>query len=90
MPSLTPEKAKVRQNGRRIKDKDEPMFTLTSRDFAGVLMVKEATRSGYGAEASAGDSVDLGFAGQNTRRGRVGKEIAHTRWTPAVPREWSR
>lgn len=74
---LTPEKAKVRQNGRRIKDKDEPMFTLTSQDRRGVLEIKEATRSGR-KEALPGDSVDLSFAGMNTRRGRVGKEIAHT------------
>lgn len=74
---LTPEKAKVRQNGRRIKDKDEPMFALTSQDRHGVLEIKEATRSGR-KEALPGDSVDLSFAGMNTRRGRVGKEIAHT------------
>ncbi len=41
------------------------------------LLVKEATKSGY-KEAHPGDSVDLGFASQNTRRGRVGKDIAHT------------
>lgn len=74
---LSPEKAKARQNGRRIKDKDEPMFTLTSQDRHGVLEIKEATRSGR-KEALPGDSVDLSFAGMNTRRGRVGKEIAHT------------
>ncbi len=74
---LTPEKEKVRQNGRRIKDEDEPMFTLTSQDRHGVLMVKEATKSGC-KEAHPGDSVDLGFAAQNTRRGRVGRKIAHT------------
>lgn len=74
---LAPEKAKVRQNGRRIKDKDEPMFTLTSQDRHGVLEIKEAIRSGR-KEALPGDSVDLSFSGQNTRRGRVGKEIAHT------------
>lgn len=74
---LAPEKAKVRQNGRRIKDKDEPMFTLTSQDRHGVLEIKEAIRSGR-KEALPGDSVDLSFAGMNTRRGRVGKEIAHT------------
>lgn len=74
---IAPEKAKVRQNGRRIKDKDEPMFTLTSQDRHGVLEIKEATRSGR-KEALPGDSVDLSFSGQNTRRGRVGKKIAHT------------
>ena len=74
---LTPEKEKVRQNGRRIKNKEEPMFTLTSQDRHGVLMIKEATKSGC-KEAHPGDSVDLGFAAQNTRRGRVGSKIAHT------------
>lgn len=74
---LNPERAKVRQNGRRIKTENEPMFTLTSQDRHGVLMIKEATKSGCKA-AHPGDSVDLSFAEQNTRRGRVGKNIAHT------------
>ena len=41
------------------------------------LLIKEATKRGY-KEAGPGDSVTLGFAGSNTRRGRVGKGIAHT------------
>lgn len=52
------------------------MFSGTG-GFRAVLEIKEATKSGY-KEAHSGDSVDLGFAGQNTRRGRVGKNIAHT------------
>lgn len=61
-------------------------YTLTASGYRGlnrrhtqnaVLEIKDATKSGY-KEASPGDSVDLGFAGQNTRRGRVGKGIAHT------------
>ena len=74
---LNPERERVRQNGRRIKTENEPMFTLTSQDRHGVLMIKEATKSGCKA-AHPGDSVDLSFADQNTRRGRVGKNIAHT------------
>lgn len=42
-----------------------------------VLMIKEATKVGKKA-AGPGDSVDLSFADQNTRRGRVGRKIAHT------------
>ena len=42
-----------------------------------MLLVKEATKKGY-KEAFPGDSVDLGYAGSNTRRGRVGHDIAHT------------
>lgn len=41
------------------------------------LMIKEATKSGK-KMAYPGDSVDLSFPGFNTRRGRVGRGIAHT------------
>lgn len=44
---------------------------------SGVLLIKEATKCGFKA-AQPGDSVDLGYAGSNTRRGRVGHNIAHT------------
>ncbi|MFT9117086.1 MAG: DNA (cytosine-5-)-methyltransferase [Sporolactobacillus sp.] len=74
---LAPDREKVRQNGRRIKDDGEPMFTLTSQDRHGVLLIKEATRRGY-SEAVPGDSIDLSFADANTRRGRVGSGVAHT------------
>ncbi|WP_420861813.1 DNA cytosine methyltransferase [Tissierella carlieri] len=73
---LTPERLNKRQNGRRIKDKDEPMFTLTSQDRHGVA-VREATKKGY-AEAEIGDSINIAFPNSKTRRGRVGKEIAQT------------
>jgi DNA (cytosine-5)-methyltransferase 1 len=74
---LTPDRNKVRQNGRRVKNAGEPMFTLTSRDRHGVLLIKEATKRGC-KEAAPGDSVDLAYADVNTRRGRVGTDIAHT------------
>ena len=35
---LTPERETVRQNGRRIKSAEEPMFTLTAQDRHGVLL----------------------------------------------------
>ena len=44
---------------------------------SGVLLIQEATKKGY-KEANVGDSINLGFAGSKTRRGRVGKDIAHT------------
>ena len=34
---LTPERETVRQNGRRIKSEEEPMFTLTAQDRHGIL-----------------------------------------------------
>ena len=39
--------------------------------------IKENTRQGY-KMAYPGDSIDLGYAGMTTRRGRVGHQIAHT------------
>lgn len=34
---LTPAKSEVRQNGRRMKEPDEPMFTITATDRHGVI-----------------------------------------------------
>lgn len=39
--------------------------------------IKENTKQGY-KMAYSGDSIDLGYPGMNTRRGRVGHQIAHT------------
>ncbi len=39
--------------------------------------IKENTKKGYKI-AYPGDSIDLGYPTQNSRRGRVGHEIAHT------------
>ncbi len=41
------------------------------------IPIKENTRKGY-KMAYEGDSIDLGYPGINSRRGRVGHEIAHT------------
>lgn len=73
---LTPDRHEKCQNGRRIKEPDEPMFTLTAQDRHGVL-IKEATQKGYDI-AYEGDSINLAVPGSNTRRGRVGKGIANT------------
>ena len=37
IPILTPEKEQVRQQGRRMKDPDDPMFTITVTDRHGVV-----------------------------------------------------
>jgi DNA (cytosine-5)-methyltransferase 1 len=37
-PVLTPDRLEKRQNGRRFKNPDEPMFTLTAQDQHGVLI----------------------------------------------------
>ena len=73
---LTPERVNKRQNGRRVKDDGEPMFTLTAQDRHGV-MIREATKQGY-AIAEEGDSINLEQPNSKTRRGRVGKGVANT------------
>lgn len=71
---------------RGITKELDTAYTLTAVDFRGlnrnhiqnaVLMIKEATKSGSKA-AQPGDSIDLSYADVNTRRGRVGRGIAHT------------
>lgn len=73
---LTPDRATKRQNGRRIKDNEEAMFTLTGQDRHGV-MITSANSQGYEV-AEEGDSINLSFPNSPTRRGRVGKGYAQT------------
>lgn len=48
-PVLTPERMEKRQNGRRMKEDGEPMFTLTSQDRHGVYICEKAdSREGSG------------------------------------------
>ncbi len=75
-PVLTPDREEKRQNGRRMKKNNEPMFTLTGTDRHGVA-IKEATKKGY-TEAQVGDSINITFPKSKTRRGRVGKKVAQT------------
>lgn len=78
-PILSPDRVNKRQNGRRLKEEGEPMFTLTSQDRHGVvegIKVRNGTKQGYQV-AELGDSVDLSYPASPTRRARVGKGIAH-------------
>lgn len=79
IPVLTPDRSEKRQNGRRFKEDEEPMFTLAGQDRHGVAIeVKEATKQGY-TECRVGiDSVNFAVPNSKTRRGRVGREIANT------------
>lgn len=47
------------------------------------LPIKSKTKDGYQI-AYHGDSIDTVFSGQNSRRGRVGSQIAHTLTTSAT------
>jgi DNA (cytosine-5)-methyltransferase 1 len=57
-------------------DRAPLVHTVRPEGFA-PLLIKEATKRGF-KEAYPGDSVDIGYVGNGTRRGRVGRGIAHT------------
>lgn len=73
---LTPDRINKRQNGRRIKNDEEPMFTLTAQDRHGVA-IRECTKDGYKI-ANKGDCINISYPDSNTKRGRVGKAVANT------------
>lgn len=85
---LTPDRLKKRQNGRRMKEDGEPMFTLTGQDRHGVYLCKKqdadsgipirnGTKAGYDL-AYPGDGIALAYPKSSTRRGRVGKSCSQT------------
>jgi DNA (cytosine-5)-methyltransferase 1 len=47
IPVLTPDREKKRQHGRRMKENDEPMFTLTGQDIHGVEIANALDADGY-------------------------------------------
>ena len=87
---LTPDRVEKRQNGRRMKEAGEPMFTLTAQDQHGVYLMEEVsgdaetalpvrngTKQGYDL-AYPGDGVCLSYPKSESRRGRVGKGCSQT------------
>ena len=130
--TITPDRVDKRQNGRRSKEDEDPMFTLTAQDLHGVIVddtygyptererererepekdlhrgspdtteqsargeggreyhekrygkdaplfpIAEATKTGI-AVGRYGDAINIAYPESNTRRGRVGKEIAQS------------
>lgn len=51
---LTPDRPEKRQNGRRFKENDEPMFTLTAQDKHGIATVQYSRKTGIGKEIDTG------------------------------------
>lgn len=89
---ITPDRMEKRQNGRRMKEEGEPMFTLTGQDRHGVYLcnksidecdagvevpVRNGTKQGYDL-AHPGDGISLAYPKSSTRRGRVGKGCSQT------------
>lgn len=65
-----------------VRTEESIASTICASDYKlargmNVLKVKSGTAKGY-QEASEGDSINFGFASSETRRGRVGKEVAQT------------
>ena len=86
--ALEDRKSRARQlgEGSRVYSKDGLSCTITSTAggmggktglYDVGVPIKENTKKGY-KMAYEGDSIDLGYAGMNTRRGRVGHQVAHT------------
>ena len=74
---LTKGDLKITPNARCLHTRQDGSLTNFKGQNSGVLYIKEATKKGY-KEAHEGDPIDLGFAGSNTRRGRVFAGVAHT------------
>ena len=89
---ITPDRMEKRQNGSRMKEEGEPMFTLTGQERPGVYLcnkstdecdagvevpVRNGTKQGYDL-AHPGDGISLAYPKSSTRRGRVGKGCSQT------------
>ena len=60
MPCITPDRLEKRQNGRRFKNNDEPMFTLTAQDRHGILETNTLNFiGGIGEKDIVGDNKSL-------------------------------
>ena len=60
IPCITPDRLNKRQNGRRFKTNDEPMFTLTAQDRHGVLETNTLNFiGGIGEKDIVGDNKSL-------------------------------
>ncbi|KYC52806.1 MAG: DNA cytosine methylase [Candidatus Methanofastidiosum methylothiophilum] len=70
-PILTPYRLKKRQNGRRIKEDGEPMFTLTSQDIHGVYIDKSIIRRLTPVECERLQ----GFPDNWTKYGKKGNDV---------------
>lgn len=80
---LTKGDPKITATARCLNTRQDGSPTNFKGQSSGVLYIKEATKKGF-KEAHEGDSIDLGFTGSNTRRGRVGQNVAHTLQTNCI------
>lgn len=93
-PVLTPERMEKRQNGRRMKEDGEPMFTLTSQDRHGVYVCEKVDS----VKVKMLQRQDMKWHGKGTvstlptrtvrQEGEGSEKDAPRHWT--VPGRWER
>ena len=74
---LSESKPQITDNARCLTARYDRGVSKRSAEGSGVLLIKEATKRGY-KEAVPGDSVNMSYANQNQKRGRVGKGVSNT------------
>lgn len=71
---LTPDREEKRQNGRRMKDEGEPMFTLTAQDRHGVAIAYDEQNNTLRTDGIVGTLTTDGSSPKHNNRVIVGGE----------------
>lgn len=71
---LTPDREEKRQNGRRMKDEGEPMFTLTAQDRHGVAIAYDEQNNTLRTDGTVGTLTTDGSSPKHNNRVIVGEE----------------
>lgn len=83
--TITPDRVDKRQNGRRSKEDEDPMFTLTAQDLHGVIV---DDTYGYPTEREREPEKDLHRGSPDTTeqsaRGKGGREYHEKRYGKAI------
>lgn len=69
---LTPDREEKRQNGRRMKDEGEPMFTLTAQDRHGVAIAYDEQNNTLRTDGTGGTLTTDGSSPKHNNRVIVG------------------
>lgn len=80
---LTPDREEKRQNGRRMKDEGEPMFTLTAQDRHGVAIAYDEQNNTLRTDGTVGTLTTDGSSPKHNNRVIVGgNSVRIRRLTP--------
>lgn len=87
LPVLTPDREDKRQNGRRMKEPGEPMFTLTAQDRHGVMIKPQEISDGTGISYCLDANYWKGISPGNVDKGRRTHIKEGVRIRKLTPRE---